>query len=288
MAHICFVFLDKKRIVACCRNFSSDFCSRMLTEILVRSDSKKVHLEFLISEVWKDKSLDISASKVSMKHLIGQKSIRDERFIETFLKLGMPLTKEDIAVAIHEFPAEQQELFKHLTLKLEYSQEDLDSLCKEAISVGKIPFIITLIQFGASLPSTEAHVATIKDTLRTILEQKDFDGARVLIEKFTEAITKHLDLVLLMESNIIQCPELIKLLLEKGLNPNGGRKKTPIAVVMSTEHLEWPKRIEIVCLLLKNGEDCRHLSVSSKSATQTPLYMATEKALEKGNNIKSQ
>ena len=260
----------------------------MLIEILARSESEKVHLEFLIGEVWKDKNLDISASKVSMKHLVGQKSIRDERFIETCLKLGMPLKKEDIAVAICEFPTEQLELFKHLTLKLvnDYSQEDLDSLCKEAISVGKIPFIITFIQLGASLPSTnlKTHVTTIKDTLKTVLEQKDFDGTRALIEKFTEVITKHLDLVSLMESNIVQCPEMIKLLLEKGLNPNGSGKKTPIAVVMSIEHLEWPKRIEIVCLLLENGEDCHHLSQSGKSAA-TPLYVATERALEEGNKI---
>lgn len=254
----------------------------MFIEILARPDSRKLHLDFLISEVWKDKSIDISASKVSMKHLIGQKSIRDERFIETCLKLGMPLTKEDIAVAIREFPTEQQELFKHLTSKLKYSQEDLDFLCKEAIIVGKKPFIITFIRLGAALPNTnlKAYVATIKETLKSI---KDFDGAKALIERFTEDITKHLDLVSLMESDVVKCPELIKLLLEKGVNLNSGRNKTPIAVVMSTEHLQWPKRIEIACLLLKNGEDCRHLSLSSKPAA-TPLYVATEKALEGGND----
>ena len=254
----------------------------MLIEILARSESKKVHLEFLIGEVWKDKSLDISASKVSVKQLIGQKSIRDERFIETCLKLGMPLTTEDIAVAIRELPTKEQQLFEHLTLKLEYNQEDLDSLCKEAISAGKIPFAITFIQLGASLPSDKMYVAAIKDILKTVLEQNNFDGARALIEKFTEAITKHFDLVSLMESNIVKCPELIELLLEKGINPNGRGKKTPIDVVMSNQHLEWPKRIGIVCLLLKNGEDCCHLSLSSESAT-TPLYVATEKALETGN-----
>lgn len=255
----------------------------MLIEILARSESKKKHLEFLISKVWKDKSLDISASKVSMKQLIGQKSIRDESLIEICLKLGMPLTTEDIAVAIRELPTKDQQLFKLLTLKLKYSQKDLDSLCKEAISAGKIPFVITFIQLGASLPSAKNYVAAIKDTLQTVLEQEDFDGARALIGKFTEGITKHLDLVSLMESNIVKCPELIKLLLERGINPNGRGKKTPIGVVMSNHHLEWPKRIGLVCLLLKNGEECRHLSLLSETAT-TPLYVATEKALETGNN----
>ena len=255
----------------------------MLIEMLFRPESKTEHLEFLIGEVWKDKHLDISASKISIKQLIDKKS---ERFIETCLKLGMPLTKEDIAVAIRKLPTMEQhvQLFKRLTLKLEYSQEDLDFLCKEAISVRKIPFIITIIQLGASLPSTGIYVTTIKDTLKTVLEQNYFYGARALIGKFTEAIAKCFDLVSLMDSNIVKYPELIKLLIEKGLNPNSRTRgrKTSIGVVMSNQHLEWPRRIGIVCLLLKNGEDCYHLSLTSESAT-TPLHVATEKALEAGN-----
>ena len=195
----------------------------------------------------------------------------------------MPLTKNDIAVAVRELPIKEKEVFKHLTLNLEHSQQELDSLCKEAISFRKIPFIITLIQLGASLPSTRIDIATIKDTLKTVLEQQDFHAARALIEKFTEAIAKHFDLISLMDSNIIKCPELIKLLIEKGLNPNSRGRKTPIAVVMSNQHLEWPKRIGIVCLLLKSGEDCYHLSLTSTFAT-TPLHVATEKALETGKD----
>ena len=283
-AYTSFIFsIDKRRILDCCRNFTSEFRSRMLIEILGTSESRKVHLEFLINEVWKDKSLDISASKVSMKQLIGQKSITDERLIKTCLKLGMPLTKEDIVVAIREFSAKQQELFKHLTSKLEYNQEDLDYLCKEAVSIDKIPFIITFVQCGASLPNTKEYIPIIKCTLMTVLEQKDFEGARSMIEKFTESITKHLDLASLMdgpESNVVKCPELIKLLLEKGVDPNYSGKKTPISVVMNTECVEWSTKIDIVCLLLKNGENCGHLSISSESAA--PLYVVTLKALEIG------
>ena len=253
----------------------------MLIELIFRPESKKSHVEFLVNKVWKDKNLDISASKISVKQLIDRTA---ERFIETCLKLGMPLTRKDVEVAIHKLPIREQEIIKHLTLKF---QENLDSLCREAICSRKIPFIITLIRLGASLPSTSLrlYIDTIKDTLTTVLKQNDFQAARALIEKFTEAVTEHFDLVSLMDSNIIKCPELIELLIEKGLNPNIRGRKTPISVVMSNQRLEWQKRIGIVCLLLKSGEHCYHLSLTSTSVT-TPLYVATEKALETGIKIK--
>jgi hypothetical protein len=251
----------------------------MLTELVLRPESKKAHVKFLINEAWKDKCLDISTSNITIEQLIDQKA---EKFIEICLKLGMPLTTKDMAVAIRELHVNEQEVFKQLTLNLiKHSREDLNFLCKEAISYRKIPFIIMLIQLGASLPSARIYTDTIQDTLRTVLEQKDFLAARALIEKFTKAIAKYFDLVSLMDSNIIMCPELIKLLIEKGLNPNRWGRKTPISVVMSNQHLDWPKRIGIVCLLLNSGEDCYHLSLTSTSAT-TPLYVATEKALETG------
>lgn len=274
-----FVSIDKTKIIDGCRNIPSDYCNRMLIELIFRPESKKSHVEFLVNKVWKDKNLDISASKISVKQLIDRKA---ERFIETCLKLGMPLTRKDVEVAIHKLPIREQEIIKHLTLKF---QENLDALCREAICSRKIPFIITLIQLGASLPSTSlrVYIDTIKDTLTTVLKQNDFQAARVLIEKFTEAVTEHFDLVSLMDSNIIKCPELIELLIEKGLNPNVRSRKTPISVVMSNQRLEWTKRIGIVCLLLKSGEHCYHLSLTSTSIT-TPLYVATEKALETGKN----
>ena len=252
----------------------------MLIELVLRPESKKAHVKFLINEVWKDKHLDISASNITVEQLIDKKA---EKLIEICLKLGMPLTKKDMTVAIRELPIREQEVFEQLTLNFEHSQADLDFLCKQAISSRKIPFIVMLIQLGASLPSATIYAATIKDTLMTVLEGKDFLAARALIEKFTKAITNCFDLISLMDSNIIMCPELIKMLIEKGLNPNYNRgRKTPVSVVMSNQYLDWPKRIGIVCLLLKCGEDCYHLSLTNTSATP-PLYVATEKALETGN-----
>jgi hypothetical protein len=251
----------------------------MLVELVFRPESKKAYVKFFINEAWKDKCLDISASNITVEQLIDQKA---ERFIEICLKLGMLLTTKDMAVAICELPINEQEVFKQLTLN-QQSQEDLDFLCKEALSSRKIPYIIMLIQLGASLPSARIYTATIRDTLKTVLEQKDFLAARALIEQFTKAIANYFDLVSLMDSNIIMCPELIELLIEKGVNPNSWGRKTPISVVMSNQHLDWSKRIGIVCLLLKKGEHCSHLSLTSISAT-TPLYVATEKSLETGED----
>ena len=73
---------------------------------------------------------------------------------------------------------------------------------------------------------------------------------------------------------------MIKMLIKIGLNPNGRGRRTPIAVVMSKQHLTISERIELICLLLENGEDCSHLHQTSKSST--PLHVATELALQSG------
>ena len=90
-----------------------------------------------------------------------------------------------------------------------------------------------------------------------------------------------LDLATLMESNIVNCPELIRVLVETGLSPNGRGRKTPISVVMGLPATSWSKKITLLCLLLDIGEDCNHLSHTGKSST-TPLHVATEVALQSG------
>ena len=253
----------------------------MLIEILTRPESNQVHLEFLIGEVWNNKELDVSASKVSFQQLIAQKSIRDISLLKTFLKLGLPLLKDDIVVtvAVNELPIEQLQVFKDLVFKLEYSQEYLDYLCEVAVSAKKAPFVVVFVQLGASLPSV--HGDLITNLLITVLKRKDYDGAKALIEKFTEAISDDIDLAFLMDSNIVNRPELIKMLIRTGLNPNGSGRRTPIAVVMSKQHLTMSKKIELISLLLESGEDCSHLHQTSKSFS-TPLHVATELALQSG------
>ena len=115
------------------------------------------------------------------------------------------------------------------------------------------------------------------------LRAEDYAEALALAKKFTQALATmdKLDLASLMDSNIINCPETIKVLIDAGLSPNGRGRRTPIAVVMGKGDLTLSKKIELMCLLLENGEDCSHLCHASKSST-TSLHVATELALQSG------
>lgn len=282
-----FVFhAERIELVSHYRRLPLDVCNKMMIEILARPESREIHLKYLLQEVWNEKKLDISSSRVSFQQLIRQKSIRDTDLLDICLRFGLPLLKDDIDVAIKELPVKLCQFFKDLVNKLEYSQEELNSLCETAVNENKAPFVITFVQLGASLPSTCAQGNTIRDILLKTLKDKDIDGAKALIQKFTKPIASNLELSSLLASRIGDDPIMISMLLDAGLDPNGGDRKTPtpIAAVMNKGHLKLSKRAHIVCLLLEKGEDCSHLQQTSKSST-TPLHVATEIALKTGKKV---
>ena len=252
------------------RRMSLDFCNKMLIEILSRPECKQTHLEFLVSKMWNEK--EINVSKVTLKQLIVDKAITSASLLQRFLELGLPLNKDDIKMAMDCLKPNQVHLFKFIAAKS--NPGDLDELCQMAVSANRMTFVLNLVERGAKLPGHGSEL------LMQALKVEDYDGALALAKKFTKATTDKLDLASLMDSNIVNCPELIKLLIETGLSPNGRGRKTPIAVVMS-KALSWPKKIELVCLLLEKGEDCNHLCHVGKSST-TPLHVAAELALQSG------
>ena len=111
--------------------------------------------------------------------------------------------------------------------------------------------------------------------------KNDYHGARALVGKFTKAIVDTIDPSSLIKLNIVNYPELIKMMIDTGLNPNGQGRKTPIAVVLGMQYLMMSKKIELLHLLVENGEECSHLCHVGKSST-TPLHVATELALQSG------
>ena len=252
------------------RRVDLDFCNKVLLEILSRPECKEAHLEFLVSKMWNEKKINVS--KVTLKQLV-DKGITSASLLQRFLELGLPLSKEDIMMAIKELKHSQVHLFKHIAAKCDPG--DIDELCQTAVSAKRMTFVLNLVERGAKLPSHGS------DMLFQALKIKDYDGALFLAKKFTKATMDKLDLSTLMETNIIYCTELIKVLVESGLSPNGRRRKTPAATVMGRTDILLKKKIELLCLLIDVGEDCNHLSNLGKSAT-TPLHVATDLALQTG------
>ena len=252
------------------RRMTLEFCNKVLVEILSRKECKQAHLEFLVSKMWNEKEIDVS--KVTLKQLIVDREVTNESLLQRFLELGLPLTKEDVKMAITRLKTGQLHLFRFIIAKC--NTDDLDELCQAAVNANRMTFVLYLVERGAKLPSHGS------DLLMHALRAEDYDGALALARKFTKATTDKLDLAALMDSNIVNCPELIKVLVQIGLSPNGRGKRTPIAVVMG-KAISITKKIDMICLLLEVGEECSHLSHIGKSTT-TPLHVATELALQSG------
>ena len=252
------------------QNMQPDFCNKVLAEIISRPECMQSHLEFLICTIWNVKELDVSM--VQLKQLIVDKAITSATLFQRFLELGLILTKEDIKMAMNCLKDNQMHLFTYIAARS--NPGDLNELCQAAVRANRMTFMLNFIEQGAKLPLDGSEL------LMQALKNKDYDVALALAKMFTKDMVDKLDHALLMDSNIVNCPEIVKVLIHAGLDPNGKGGKTPIAMIMDKVTSMSKKKIELVCLLLDNGADCSHICKSST----TPLHKATEVALRTGNN----
>ena len=256
-----------------------DFCNKVFIELLSRCECKQAHIEFLITKMWNKKEIDVS--KITLKHLIVEKCITSASLLQRFLKLGLSLSKDSIKMAMNCLRSNQLHLFKFIAAKSDPLY--FDELCRVAtVSANPITFMLIFAELGANVPPNYVEELLVH-TLRT----DDYSRALSLARKFTKSCLEEVDLTSLLKSDVVNYPDLIKVLIDCGVNPNTCHKvgKTPIAMVMGS-YSTWTKKIELVCLLLDNGEHCSHLSCTGtiKSCT-TPLLVATEVALETGKKV---
>ena len=250
-----------------------DLCNELLLEILSRPECKESHLEFLIRQMWNEK--DISVSNVSIKKLVVDRDITSASLFQRFLELGLHVGKEDIYMAIETLRANQVHLFKFIAAKA--NTADLDELCQAAVSSNRMTFVVNFVELGAKLPGNG------EELLKQALDTEDYDAAIALGKLLPKDIVEKLNLSSLMDINILNCPELIKVLLQSGLNPNGRGGKHPIELIMVKCDSSPKKIIDLVSILLESGADCNHLCEASKaSITSTPLHKATELSLKAG------
>ena len=254
-----------------------DFCVEVLMEILSRSDCKQSHLEFLITNMWKEKKIDVS--KVTLKQLIVEKCITSAILLQRFLELGLSLKKDEIMMAMNCLQHNQLHLFKFIAANSnpQYLEEIYHAT---TMSANHRTFMLMFIELGFKVP-----LRHVEELLISMLKAEGYCGALDLAEKFTKASMDKVDLTCLLKTDIVNYPQVVKVLLDSGVDPNrSSGRNTPIATVMGKD-IDWSKKIELVCLLLDNKEHCSHLSHTGSKYSTTPLHVATEVALISGRKL---
>lgn len=273
-----FYYADKIKILSHqCKSLTNESCLKLLRQLLHKASCKIPLLKFLMLETWELKKFDCSS--IRLNTLLVDKRITSPKLLERFLELGTQVTQDGILCAIKCLSSDDIMAFKLIASKC--ARFDVDLMCREAANLKKIAFVLHFVELGAK------HLEEGTNFFKAALRVKDFDGAKVLIKLFTKETLESLDLgVFLDTTNLIMDIELIANLIEKltgaGIPLTG--KKPPIAAVVGSRLISVMEQIEVVCILLDHGVDCKQLCLTTHKST-TPLHEATEMALNSGEFV---
>ena len=227
--------------------------------------SQQNHLEFLVLGIFS--KLPFNASSIKLSQLL-KRRFNDRYLLAVLFQMGMEVKREDVPVAIETLKNNEAPL----DLILSKSKPSfLDYPCKLALDEKNMIAVFFLIKHGATPPSALVEL---------LIQAKQFDTAKMLLRIPGIIKPDKFDLGMVM-SDIAQHPDLIQELIKVGANPDGCNVKKPLVEIMKLTHLPYDKKINLLCLLLKNGANCTHLCHSSQHTT-TPLHVATNLALESG------
>ena len=251
------------------RDEDSEFCQKLFYELLSRSQANAVHLKFVIEYI---PSFD--ASQVQLSELL-KKQLTDERSFETLIGMGMVVQKADIETAVNLLPETCVNVLRLLILKFNCSSPDFDEVCKKAILADKVRFAACLVYRGAVSSHTAIQILLKVLKLKpgeldihslTKLCRPDDINLGILITDPDLSLTEHPNGL-----------ELIKLLLDAGMDPNGNGKENPIAVIWELKLVAPERKIDFICLFLSKGAKCSLLT--------NPLHVAAQLAVEAGMNM---
>ena len=248
---------------------SSEFCTKIFKDILLRQEAKPLHLLLIVNHAPR-----IDASTVELfKLLKHQFMTTDTRLKDIFVKLfdmGMTARVEDIELAAKLLPSAHLGILELVLSKCSTVKAvDLNPACKVALQEKKITFVACLIKSGADPPQEPVKLFS------QALKENDIDTARIFLTQSWKL--DELDLgSLIANTEIAHHPTLIEDLLELGVSPNGVGKHKPLAEVRKLRHLASQKRSSLICLLLEKGANCNHLCSTHDT---TPLHVATEIAV---------
>lgn len=251
-----------------CKQLSEQSRKKFLHQLLSQQRCKTPLLSFLMLEAWEAKT--VNCSGVLLKVLLENKKLTDEKLIGRFLEQGVPVSVEDVCLAVRRLTSADVGTFKIICSKC--AGMDVNQMCSEVFAQNKMAFMLHFVELGAKLPGDGMKI--FMDTLKT----KDFHAAKVLIGLCSPELFSSMDLGHLLDNtNLIMSAELIELLVEVGIKLNG--KISPVSVVMRS--LTVADQVRVLSALIERGVDCRQLCMRAPRST-TPLHVATDLALKSG------
>lgn len=251
-----------------CKQLSEQSRKKFLHLLLSQQSCKVPLLSFLMLEAWA--SLTVDCSGVHLRVLLENKKLTDEKLMGRFLEQGVPVSMEDVRLAVRRLTPANIGTFKKVCSKC--AGLDVNQMCAEASAQNKLAFMLHFVELGAKLPGDGVKI--FMDTLKT----KDFHAAKILVGLFGSELFGSLDLGYLLDTtHLALSAELIELLVGVGIKLNG--KVSPVSVVMRA--LTVPDQVRVLSVLIENGVDCRQLCMGTPRST-TSLHVATDLALRSG------
>ena len=250
------------------KRLSPTSCAELLVLLLNHQNRKAPTVsKHLLQKTWQ--SQDIDCSGVQLKVLLENK--RSKNMLAKFLKLGMLVGVEDVRLAMCCLAPSDIDLFELICEKCK--DLDADSMCNEAFSLNKNSFVLHFLKNGAkTIPGDALKL------FMAALENKDFSAAKILVKMMDKDALVMMNLGHLFDTtNVMMDPELVRLVVEHGVKLCG--RSPLIPMVMQTPFPKDADLIEVLCILVEHGVDCKQLCQTSHDGA-TPLHVATELAIK--------
>ena len=255
------------------QHVQSGFCTRLLLNLLKREDTKEAHIRLLLMEIPIDSdSPPFNGSKIEVSVLLKRKFI-SRRILDFLFDCGMKAKQNDLTMAVEMLTGDNFSTLEMICAHFDGNlQEAFEVTCPVAVKHKKIKFVHYFLKKGCKLPCSSQELLTLA------LQKNSADIAESLLSFCT---LSEVDIGSMMNTNLVNHPQLLSKMIDGGASPSGLGKKKPLAEAQQLTYLSKPKRNDLICLLLKKGSDCSHLCLSSKHST-TPLHIATAIALDAG------
>ena len=264
------MFSDKMELlISECEGLAKASRGKLLTLLFPTSTSSL--LTFLMLKAWESKPVDCSS--ISLKAVLERKKVTNRQLLSRFIELGASVSEEDVCSAIQCLAASDIAIFKLICSKC--AGLDVNKVCHEALSLNKLDFVLHLVELGATLPGDSVDLFT------SALKSKDFHAAEILVKKFDKELLHSVSLEpLLSNTSLFMNVGFIEYLVKAGISLTG----KIIPTVMKSQFLNKEKQIDVLCMLIEHGVECKQLCLTAQRST-TPLHVATNFALESGKQL---
>lgn len=252
-----------------CESLPLVSCNKILQLLLPRPNCKAPLLSYLLLELWPSRNIDCST--VQMKTLLQEKRITEEKLLARFMLLGVVVYVEDVRLAMRCLSPTNIAAFSQICGCCQ--QLDVNLLCREALALQKMAFVLHFIKMGAAFPEDGCKM------FMEALKAKDFTTAKNLIDLMDKKVFEEMELGHLLDNtNLGFNTDLVELLIKAGVKLHHG-KSLPIPVVMTSQIIHGADKIKVLSVLVERGVNCNQLCRTAQRQT-TPLHVATDLAIK--------